>query len=155
MYYAKSTGGFYTAEIHGSAIPADAVEITDAQHQELLTGQSTGKCITADAEGAPILTDPVPPKVEELITLALTQVRALRAPIFASLAGMQSQALATGDPTLAASIAVIQDQLKALPDIDLSSCKTQADLDAALTAAWKAIVVTVPEAVLSAFKAVV
>lgn len=57
MYYAESTGGFYSREIHGDNIPPDAVEITDAEHAALLAGQSTGKIITAGAGGKPVLAD--------------------------------------------------------------------------------------------------
>ena len=42
MFYSKSTGGFYSRAIHGDNIPADAVEITDEEHRELLEGQSRG-----------------------------------------------------------------------------------------------------------------
>jgi hypothetical protein len=66
MFYSKSTGGFYDAAIHGDNIPSDAVEITSEQHVALLEGQSQGKCITADADGYPTLTDPVPPNEDEL-----------------------------------------------------------------------------------------
>lgn len=58
--YAKSTGGFYNTLIHGSNIPADAVEIIEQYHQELLDGQSSGKIISSDANGYPILIDPTP-----------------------------------------------------------------------------------------------
>lgn len=51
MFYSKSTGGFYTAEIHGINIPADAVAITPADHAALLAAQSAGKIITGDAAG--------------------------------------------------------------------------------------------------------
>ena len=57
MFYSKSTGGFYTPEIHGDNIPADAVEITVEEHQTLLEGQSQGKRIVADENGYPVLTD--------------------------------------------------------------------------------------------------
>ena len=57
MFYSKSTGGFYSAEIHGDAIPADAVEITDAEHIALLAGQSAGQRIEADEHGHPVLRD--------------------------------------------------------------------------------------------------
>jgi hypothetical protein len=59
IYYAKSTGGFYSADIHGDNIPADAVEITDEQHAALLEAQSSGKAITADTNGSPIAVDPL------------------------------------------------------------------------------------------------
>lgn len=61
MYYAKSTNGFYSREIHGDEIPEDAVEITQQQHADLLQGQSEGKVIAADEAGRPFLTDPPPP----------------------------------------------------------------------------------------------
>lgn len=42
-------------------IPADAVEITDADHAALLEGQSAGATIQADAGGNPIAVMPAPP----------------------------------------------------------------------------------------------
>lgn len=66
MYYSKQTNGFYTREIHGDNIPADAVEITPEQHAALLQGQSEGKVITADENGYPILQDPPQPTPEQL-----------------------------------------------------------------------------------------
>jgi hypothetical protein len=54
MFYAKSTSGFYDAEIHGDNIPNDAVEITPEQHAALLNGQSNGKQIVGDENGQPI-----------------------------------------------------------------------------------------------------
>ena len=34
MFYSKSTGGFYDAEIHGNNIPSDAVEITKEKYPD-------------------------------------------------------------------------------------------------------------------------
>jgi hypothetical protein len=62
MFYSKSTGGFYTAEIHGDNIPSDAVSITVDEWKALLKGQSEGKVISADSNGKPILTEPPPVK---------------------------------------------------------------------------------------------
>ena len=70
MFYSKSTGGFYTPEIHGSAIPADAVEITQEQHAALLDGQSQGQRIVADANGRPVLADPPPPTTDQMADTA-------------------------------------------------------------------------------------
>ena len=67
MFYSKSTGGFYAREIHGDNIPADAVEITDAEHAALIEGQSQGKVIVADESGRPVLKDPPPPTHEQII----------------------------------------------------------------------------------------
>jgi hypothetical protein len=58
MKFSASTGGFYCAEINGDNIPADAVEITDAEHAALLHGQSQGERIVADAAGRPVLQAP-------------------------------------------------------------------------------------------------
>ena len=57
MLYAKSTGGFYDPQINVK-FPDDVVEITDAQYAALIGGQSSGKVITANAEGFPELADP-------------------------------------------------------------------------------------------------
>lgn len=54
MYYSKSTGGFYTKEIHGKNIPTDAVEITDLYYKTLLAEQSSGKMISINESGHPI-----------------------------------------------------------------------------------------------------
>ena len=69
MFYSATTGGFYTAEIHGDNIPADAVEITAEEHAALLDGQSNGKRIVADANGHPVLQDPPSPTTEQIIVL--------------------------------------------------------------------------------------
>lgn len=55
MYYSASTGSFYRAEIHGTAMPDDVVEITVERHAELLAGQSEGCSIVSDENGCPIL----------------------------------------------------------------------------------------------------
>lgn len=64
MLYSNSTGGFYTSEIHGAAIPVDAVEITAEAHAALLEGQSQGKSIVADKDGYPVLKSPPEPDLE-------------------------------------------------------------------------------------------
>jgi len=67
MYqYSRQTAGFYTPEIHGEAIPADAVEITDAEHAALLEGQAAGGVIMADADGRPFLQAPPDPTLADL-----------------------------------------------------------------------------------------
>lgn len=57
MFYAKSTGGFYDSEIHENNIPNDAVEITENEYAALMAGQSSGKIISAGANGIPMLVD--------------------------------------------------------------------------------------------------
>lgn len=60
IYYAKSAAGFFDESLCGtfgapdSLIPADAVEITEQEHAQLLIDQSQGKVIVADADGRPV-----------------------------------------------------------------------------------------------------
>lgn len=57
-FYSKSTGGFYSTEIHGDNMPADSVEIPDEQHAYLLEQQSAGLVIQGDADGMPVALPP-------------------------------------------------------------------------------------------------
>jgi hypothetical protein len=61
MLYSASQKGFYSPEIHGKNIPADAVQISAEYHCELLAGQAAGKVIAADEAGYPVAVDPVFP----------------------------------------------------------------------------------------------
>lgn len=65
LYFSASTGGFYDPAINGSAIPADAVQITSDDHASLLAAQSGGKVIAADATGHPIAVDPPAPPLDK------------------------------------------------------------------------------------------
>lgn len=68
MHYSKSTGGFYSREIHGITMPSDVVELTDEEYSSLLEGLSSGKMVDIDANGRPILQEPPAyiPTAEEL-----------------------------------------------------------------------------------------
>lgn len=75
MFYAQSTGGFYDAAVHGGNIPADAVEITRDEHAALLSAQSAGKRIEADANGYPVAVDPPPPPPPIPTRITMRQAR--------------------------------------------------------------------------------
>lgn len=64
-YYSKTTQTTYVSGIH-SEMPADAVAITDKRYQEVIVNPVDGKVRSHDAEGLPILVDPLPLTVEEL-----------------------------------------------------------------------------------------
>jgi len=72
IFYSKTTGGFYSDEIHGDAIPVDAVEITEEQHQTLLAGNSAGRLIVPDLAGFPVLAD-APMTQDRLIDMLAAQ----------------------------------------------------------------------------------
>ena len=75
VFYSQTTGGFYIREVHGDNIPADAVEITEAEHAALIEGQSNGKRIVADANGRPALQDPPPPTPEQIMSRLSARVQ--------------------------------------------------------------------------------
>lgn len=82
MFYSKSTGGFYSTEIHGTNMPDDIVEITNEQHQDLLEKQSQGATIFADNKGRPIAIKPIPPTQQQIMQQAVSAVKvALQAAI--------------------------------------------------------------------------
>lgn len=87
MFYAKSTGGFYLEAIHGKNIPADAVEISDEEHAALLAGQSSGKTISADADGFPVLQDQPVASLADSIAALVKQIDADADVIYAAALG--------------------------------------------------------------------
>lgn len=110
MLYSKTTGGFYSTEVH-SYIPEDAVTVVQADYEALLADQASGSVIMADANGKPIAVRPQPenPSVarkREILALLeqldLQSVRPLRAKVAGTatadderiLAELESQAVA-------------------------------------------------------------
>lgn len=81
MFYSKSTGGFYSHDVHGDNMPADVVEITIALHAELMRAQSEGKQIKANANGFPVAMLPPAPTPTEIIADKNNQARAALAAI--------------------------------------------------------------------------
>ncbi len=75
FFYSQNSGGFYSTDIHDSAIPADAVAISAEDHAALMEAQSQGRVIRADAEGRPVAVDPVP-SAEDLARLKQVQAQA-------------------------------------------------------------------------------
>lgn len=66
MFYSAQHAGFYHPDIHGAAIPADAVEINDAAYSALIDAQTQGAVIQPDELGMPVAIFPVPPTDEDL-----------------------------------------------------------------------------------------
>ncbi|MFZ4171339.1 tail fiber assembly protein [Enterobacter ludwigii] len=68
-FYSAARRGFYPGsmkEAYEKSIngwPDDAVAITEAKYNSLLKGQESGREITPDANGNPVLTDPVVDRV--------------------------------------------------------------------------------------------
>lgn len=97
-YFSAKTGGFYTRQSHGSAIPDDAVSVSAAQHQSLMKGQESGKRIVSDGNGFPVLADQIPMTVDQLSDVVRSnRDKLLRASDFSQLpdAPVNKQAWAT------------------------------------------------------------
>jgi hypothetical protein len=102
MLFSPSMRGFYSADLHGAAIPSDVVEITAADHAALLAGQAAGSEIVPGPDGAPILADriapPPPPPIRAIAPYAFR----LRLPAATRRAVTlaASHAMEAGDATL-------------------------------------------------------
>lgn len=84
MFYSKETKGFYSREIHGDKIPADAVAVTDDEYAKLVDGQASGKIITVDVGGRPTLQDPPTPVPPTRDQIEAQRLRAYADPITGS-----------------------------------------------------------------------
>jgi hypothetical protein len=73
---------FYAPEVHGDAIPAEAVEITDAQWLELVEHQGTRKWV----DGAVVAYEPppAPPAVPQDVSRAQAKIALSRAGLLSS-----------------------------------------------------------------------
>lgn len=87
MFYSGSTRGFYDSDIHGSAIPEDAVEISADDYRALLSAQSQGSVIEADANGMPVAVVPPPPTLDEVKAALCASVDAAADAAYAAIAG--------------------------------------------------------------------
>jgi hypothetical protein len=67
MFYSASTLGFYVPEVHGDSMPEDAIEITAEEHAAILEAQATGKILSSDEDGRPVLLDKPLPTTAELV----------------------------------------------------------------------------------------
>lgn len=83
MYYSRSTGSFYTTEIHGNSMPDDVVEITVDGWQALQHAESEDKRIEADADGRPVAVVP-PPHVPTTAEVEAQRLRAYADPLTGS-----------------------------------------------------------------------
>lgn len=148
LFYSKSTGGFYDDGIHtASQIPNDAVSITESMHQALLDGQSSGKTISSDASGNPILVDQPAPALADVQAGALTSIDAaaevLRGKFITANSGqvatyLMKQAEASAYKT-AGYTGDVPGLVQAESDATGSTTKVAADAILAQYAAWSSL----------------
>src|SRR4051812_30438045 len=53
-FYSKRAGGFLDSRVHVIPKESDSVQLTDAEHDALLTAQENGQEIVADEAGNPV-----------------------------------------------------------------------------------------------------
>lgn len=139
MKYSPSTGGFYLPEIHGDAIPEDAVEITAEAHAALLEGQSQCKRIIAGPDGFPVLADPPPVDPQIAIDAKLARLRTVREEILNRLGGIAGRADRKGDKATADACDVAT---QSLLDITKDLPAELAEIELTVFARYKALVGT-------------
>jgi len=113
-YYSPSTGGFYTPDIHGEAIPDDAVKIPARRHLALLEGQGAGGEIVAGPRG-PIVRMPTSSRAELLERVVRRVKREARRRILA-IASLELQA----NDTAAIATAALEITLHGAASIDFA-----------------------------------
>jgi len=79
MYYSHTTAGFYPADMRGDyevagTWPADAIELTEAEHSALRAGLAVGKCIDVSSDGRPVLVDLPSPSLESVRASAISTI---------------------------------------------------------------------------------
>ncbi|WP_192033471.1 tail fiber assembly protein [Pantoea agglomerans] len=97
--YSPSENAFYDPEIN-VVIPKDAIQITDNEWSDLLSGQAKGKLIACGADLRPCLTEQPLPAAEELISQAENKRIRLRAEANTIIQPLQDPVdlgIATGD----------------------------------------------------------
>jgi len=78
-YYSAKNNGFYPGDLKSdyesslNGWPDDAVVVSESDHKKLLDGQSSGKVISSNSDGYPVLSDRPEPTQEELTAAAEMQ----------------------------------------------------------------------------------
>ena len=140
MFYSKSTGGFYSTEIHGSAIPSDAVSLTGDEYEALMQGQADGFVIVGNTAGSPELASrpAAPTAIASQVTMRQARLALLSAGLLSQV-NAAIESLPEPDKT-AAKIdweysAVVQRSSGLVPAMGAALGMTEAAIDALFTLA--------------------
>lgn len=155
MYYSAQTGGFYSREIHGDAIPSDAIEISDATHAALMEGQAQGKRIAPGPAGGPVLIDAPAPSFALQRGAELDAFRELREGYLNRLTGIALAAQVESDAdTLSAALAMRRGLLDMTEAPAVLAATNLEGLQAALKSEYAALVAQVPAKLRDEFRKV-
>lgn len=53
LYFSPSAGGFFSSALHGTDMPADALEISDQEYAALVVARGKGQMVRLNANGRP------------------------------------------------------------------------------------------------------
>lgn len=136
-------------------IPVDAVEVTGQEHAALLAGQSSGRMISADAQGRPSLQDRPPMSFALAKAAEFTTFRADREQFLNRLAGIGLAAQVSGQADVVAGAMQLRQGLLELTTYPAVVAATDiAALRLAMKTRYAALLGAVPVAVRAAFKGV-
>ncbi|HJW56987.1 MAG TPA: hypothetical protein VJ577_17100, partial [Burkholderiaceae bacterium] len=145
-FFSKSTSGFYDSEIHSNNRSANVLEITDDQHAELMATQAIGKFIQADEGGFPVAVDPNPEPVEKIRERTPVEIRAQRAPMLDTLAGIAGRVVRKDDRVTADAADNASDALLDITTLPpFLAAETYDDMKAAILARYRKIVASAPD----------
>lgn len=124
LRYSPSTGGFYETELHGDAIPGDALYVSPARHAELMEAQAGGAAIAPSPDtGNPVIVAAQVATAEVLAASAKTAVR------------YEADTRIQGVMSLAKQVAVLRDHVLNGTVLDQATLDAFAAVDAVETAA--------------------
>jgi len=97
MHYSHTTSGFYPSDMRddyevAGTWPADAIELTEAEHSALRAGLSAGKRIDIGSAGRPVLVEPPSPSLESVRANAISTINSTYNRSMISLTGDAPQA---------------------------------------------------------------
>ena len=136
-------------------IPPDAVNITDAEHAALLTGQAEGKIISADVAGRPFLSVRPPATFSALKSVEIAAFRVDRGKMLDCLSGLAGRFARAGDTASALACDALAQGLLDLPAFpSVAAAADLPALKAAMKARYNTLLAAVPAPVMAAYKGV-
>lgn len=156
IYFSPSLLCFFDSRITPLAsMPADKVEVSEAERAAALAGVTASKKIDADANGKPIVVDVVPDAahIPDLLLRAKNELRAMREPMLSAVTGIGWEASEAGDDALVQEARNIRNALRDITlDPALNAAQTYEDMRAAGVAAYRRIAASASPAFAATFK---
>lgn len=153
MKYSFEKASFYDPRLFSKdQIPADAVDLKDAEYESLKKALSEGKEIKKGEDGRPVGIKAVIP-VSDLLAAAKDEMRTMRRDMLDAVTGIGFRASVAGNAALAQEAAEVSQQLLDITDdAALNAAQTYDAMRAAGVAAYRRIADAVSADLRTAFK---